>query len=63
VEMGYINGILRSWHKDGIKTLKDIEDSEKKPRKTKSKKSQSKDFTEREYDYDDLERKLLGWDK
>ena len=63
VELGYINGILRSWHKDGIKTLKDIEDSEKKPRKTKSKKPQSKDFTEREYDYDDLERKLLGWDK
>jgi len=63
VEMGYINGILRSWQKDGIKTLKDIEDSEKKPRKTKGKKTQNKDFTEREYDYDDLERKLLGWDK
>jgi DnaD/phage-associated family protein len=63
VEMGYINGILRSWHKDGIKTLKDIEESEKKPRKTKGKKAQNKDFTEREYDYDDLERKLLGWDK
>lgn len=65
VEMGYINGILRSWLKDGIKTLQDIETNEKKPRSTKSKKTQNqnKDFTEREYDYDDLERKLLGWDK
>lgn len=27
------------------------------------KKNQYKDFKEREYDYDDLERKLLGWDK
>ena len=65
VEMGYINGILRSWLNDGIKTLQDIETNEKKPRKTKTKKTQNqnKDFTEREYDYDDLERKLLGWDK
>jgi len=65
VEMGYINGILRSWLSDGIKTLQDIETNEKKPRKTKSKKTQNqnKDFTEREYDYDDLERKLLGWEK
>ncbi|WP_312653188.1 DnaD domain protein [Proteiniclasticum sp.] len=64
VEMGYINGILRSWLKDDIKTLQDIEKNEKKPRKSRpTKKSQDKDFTEREYDYDDLERKLLGWDK
>ncbi len=64
VEMGYINGILRSWLKDDIKTLQDIEKNEKKPRKSRpSKKAQEKDFTEREYDYDDLERKLLGWDK
>jgi DnaD/phage-associated family protein len=65
VEMGYINGILRSWLKDGIKTLQDIETNEKKPRKSNTKKTQNqnKDFTEREYDYDDLERKLLGWDK
>lgn len=63
VELGYINGILRSWHKDGIKTPQDIENQEKKPRKGKSRKAPEKDFTEREYDYDDLERKLLGWDK
>ncbi len=65
VEMGYINGILRSWLKDNIKTLQDIENNEKKPRKSKPRQSQNqnKDFTEREYDYDDLERKLLGWDK
>lgn len=63
VEMGYINGILRSWLKDEIKTLQDIEKNEQKPRKSKPKKSLNKDFTEREYDYDDLERKLLGWDK
>lgn len=63
VEMGYINGILRSWLKDEIKTLEDLEKHERKPRKTAQKKPQKKDFTEREYDYDDLERKLLGWDK
>jgi len=63
VEMGYINGILRSWLKDEIKTLEDLEKHERKPRKTAQKKTQKKDFTEREYDYDDLERKLLGWDK
>ncbi len=63
VEMGYINGILRTWQKDDIKTLEDVSKNELKPRKTKSKKQPEKDFTEREYDYDDLERKLLGWDK
>lgn len=65
VEMGYINGILRSWLKDDIKTLQDVEKNEKMPRKSKTRKTQNqnKDFTEREYDYDDLERKLLGWDK
>lgn len=63
VEMGYINGILRSWLKDEIKTLDDLEKNERKPRKTTQKKTQKKDFTEREYDYDELERKLLGWDK
>ena len=63
VEMGYINGILRAWLKDGIKTLEDLEKNERKPRKTAQKKTVKKDFTEREYDYDELERKLLGWDK
>ncbi len=63
VEMGYINGILRTWQNDGIKTLDEVAKNELKPRKTKAKKQPTKDFTEREYDYDDLERKLLGWDK
>jgi len=63
VEMGYINGILRAWLKDEIKTLEDLEKNERKPRKTAQKKTVKKDFTEREYDYDELERKLLGWDK
>jgi DnaD/phage-associated family protein len=63
VEMGYINGILRTWEKDKIKTLEDVSKNELKPRKNKSRKQPEKDFTEREYDYDDLERKLLGWDK
>lgn len=63
VEMGYINGILRTWLKDGIKTMEDLEKYERKPRKTAQKKNVKKDFTEREYDYDELERKLLGWDK
>ncbi len=70
----YIDGILNSWFKDNIKTLQDIEIKDKKKIKYKpivnnpsagNKKSsgQFNNFEQRDYDYEDLERKLLGWDK
>jgi DnaD/phage-associated family protein len=65
----YIDGILTSWFKDGIKTLEDIalKDS-KKPQYKKNFNNKSNvdnfnNFEQREYDFDSLERKLLGWDK
>ena len=45
--------VMNSWQ--GVFPLKQNSYTGKKP--------QQKDFTERNYDYDDLERKLLGWDK
>lgn len=46
--MGYLLSLLKNGYNQPIES------------KTKAKK---KDFDEREYDYDELERKLLGWDK
>lgn len=44
-------------------SIDDIQVEKKKPRKEPIRvKKSKKDFTEREYDYDDLERKLLGWE-
>lgn len=73
----YIDGILSSWHKDGIKTLEDIDtrDMKKNSRSnssttsfknnayTKPTNSTFNNFKHRDYDFDDLEKKLLGWDK
>lgn len=66
----YIDGILTSWHNDKIKTLADIEKKDKK--KVKHIASQNKNntssnsnfnnFKQRDYDFKDLEKKLLGWD-
>ena len=70
----YIDGILSSWNKDNLRTLQDIEKKEEKFKNSSSKKvynnskSNSKpklrfdNFKGRDYDYDDLEKKLLGWD-
>lgn len=71
----YIDGILSSWHKDNLQTLKDIEQKEIKFKNlnnkptytnatTKNNKTSLKfnNFEAREYDYDSLEKKLLGWD-
>lgn len=70
----YIDGILSRWNEDNIKTLEDINNNDKafkdkmskgKIQNTKSKNNNLKfnNFEQRVYDYDDLERKLLGWDK
>lgn len=70
----YIDGILSSWHKNKLKTLQDIEKKEADFKNSSNKKvfNNSKNtnkpklrfdnFKGRDYDYDDLEKKLLGWD-
>lgn len=69
----YIDGILGKWNKNDIKTLEDIALKDNKPANKNNKyqkasynneKSTLKfnNFEAREYDYDSLEKKLLGWD-
>lgn len=73
----YIDGILSSWNKNNLKTLSDIESKEanyKTPHSLHTNKGFIKknsevnplkfnNFEAREYDYESLEKKLLGWDK
>jgi len=65
----YIDAILNSWNKDGIKTLADIEAKDRqfihksKPKNYKAQNDNFNNFEQRVYDYDALEKKLLGWDK
>ncbi|WP_050606297.1 DnaD domain protein [Clostridium niameyense] len=68
----YIDGILTSWYKDGIKTLEDIVVKDKKKSNYKKGKSSNynnnksvdkfNDFEQRNYNFEELEKKLLGWD-
>jgi DnaD/phage-associated family protein len=68
----YIDGILTNWNKNNIKTLEDIALKDTKNAKnTKYQKNYNNNekaplkfnnFEGREYDYDSLEKKLLGWD-
>ncbi|GAA0086780.1 DnaD domain protein [Clostridium sp. MB05] len=72
----YIDGILSSWNKDNLRSLKQIEEKEVSYKNLSSKKnyanSNSNNFNKpklrfdnfkgRDYDYDSLEKKLLGWD-
>lgn len=73
----YIDGILTNWNKNNIKTLEDIALKDtKKVKNTKYQKNYNNNnnnnnekaplkfnnFEGREYDYDSLEKKLLGWD-
>jgi DnaD/phage-associated family protein len=69
----YIDGILTNWNKNNIKTIEDIALKDTKNTKntryqknynTNNDKSPLKfnNFEAREYDYDSLEKKLLGWD-
>jgi DnaD/phage-associated family protein len=67
-EFKYIDGILSSWYKEGIKTLEDVAKRDikkttyKKNTDFKSTKDNFNNYEQRTYDYDDLEKKLLGWD-
>jgi DnaD/phage-associated family protein len=69
----YIDGILTSWSKEGIKTLEDIDKKDTRkgqgkgsfkniPAAQKQPEGKFNNFEHRDYDYDDLEKKLLGWD-
>lgn len=69
----YIDGILSKWFKDNIKTLEDvaIKDNKHKSNFNKNKLASNankntasgfNNFEPRDYDYDSLEKKLLGWD-
>lgn len=70
----YIDGILTNWNKNNIRTLEDIALKDTKNTKNvkyqknysnnKNEKAPLKfnNFEAREYDYDSLEKKLLGWD-
>jgi DnaD/phage-associated family protein len=70
----YIDGILTNWNKNNIRTLEDIALKDAKNSKNvkyqknyihnNNDKSTLKfnNFEAREYDYDSLEKKLLGWD-
>lgn len=69
----YIDGILSSWNKNNLKTLSAIENKEASFKNSNSNKNFSSpkqevnpmkfnNFEAREYDYDSLEKKLLGWD-
>lgn len=71
----YIDGILTNWNKNNIRTLEDIAIKDTKNsknnnyqknyiRNNNNDKSTLKfnNFEAREYDYDSLEKKLLGWD-
>lgn len=68
----YIDGILSKWHKNNFKTLEDIAINDnkrsnavkyQKPTYNNDKSTlKFNNFEAREYDYDSLEKKLLGWD-
>ncbi|WP_125154187.1 DnaD domain protein [Clostridium rectalis] len=65
----YIDGILNSWNKDGLKSLKDIDKKDskkisfKKPANSfKTKLDSFNSYEQRDYNFDELEKKLLGWD-
>lgn len=66
----YIDGILGSWFKDGLTNIEDIEKHNKKSKNTFKKQQPSNtvkgsfgNYEQRNYNFDDLEKKLLGWDK
>ena len=68
----YIDGILSRWFNDNIKTLEDVaikdrnhKSNYKNNNNYKNNKNNNgfNNFQGRNYDYNSLEKKLLGWDK
>lgn len=69
----YIDGILGSWNKEGLKTVEDIDSKDTKKtyypnnfnknnNVNKATNSTFNNFKQRSYNFKDLEKKLLGWD-
>lgn len=67
--MKYVKSILVSWLQKNIKTVEAVQAEQQEFKRSQTKVNASakvsafNDYTQRQYDYDDLERKLLGWDK
>lgn len=67
--MKYVKSILVSWLQKNIKTVEAVQAEQQEFKRSQIKVNASakvsafNDYTQRQYDYDDLERKLLGWDK
>lgn len=65
LDMKYINGILKNWLKEGYpETSDDIKIKKSNGNNLvilKDNKLKFNNFEGRDYDYDDLEKKLLGW--
>ena len=57
--LGYVEGILRNWKAEG----REDKTQENKSYNKEPKPLRFNNFEPREYDYDSLEKKLLGWDK
>ncbi|MBD7912595.1 MULTISPECIES: DnaD domain protein [Clostridium] len=68
----YIDGILTKWFNDNIRTIEDVATKDKQFKSNYNKPKYAKNnnttgvgfnnFEPRSYDYDSLEKKLLGWD-
>jgi len=70
----YIDGILSKWVKENIKTIEEVAAKDKQHKSTYTKPTYANNvknnnsnpgfsnFEPRSYDYDSLEKKLLGWD-
>jgi len=63
----YINKILINWFNDGVRTIEDLQNNKKTPAKKKSASSSYKvpknyfnSYSQRSYDIEDLEKKLLA---
>lgn len=67
-EFKYIDAILNNWFTSDIKTLEDIEKKDKMKGNFKKnvynngKNDSFNNYEQRSYDFDELEKKLLGWD-
>lgn len=65
----YIDAILSNWSKQGLNTIEEIDKKDRKPSTYKKQTTQKKapstfnDYEQRNYNFDELERKLFGWDK
>jgi DnaD/phage-associated family protein len=68
-EFKYIDGILASWYKDGLKSVEDISKNDIKRAPVKrttnykpTSNSTFNNFEQRSYNFDELEKRLLGWE-